>query len=331
MQVADLEPIVIRRLAGEFQRRGLSPERSFAGLGFGLADLMEPSFLVSLAQMQEVVRRAMHQLREPHLGLKLGHSVNPTAWGDCLLGMMASADAHQMLHFAAEFLPGTARPLGLRCEETPQGPCLVAAPVSQDEAFNGFLVEKTFAALAQVVRRLVGPEWGPVAAELALRRPAAAAAHGELLGCPVRFASSEHRLIFPRTPVPLKTSEPVVLERVRRRLMESRRGGTTVPQVEAMVTRMLRGRLGEPPGLPEVAAALNMSERTLRRRLGDTGLSYAALLDRERRAQALALLRGGQLSLGEVALAVGFNDVRSLRRAVRRWSGQSPSQLRRGA
>lgn len=181
-----------------------------------------------------------------------------------------------------------------------------------------------------MVRRPVGPDWGPVAAELALRRPAGAAAYAELLGCPVRFACSEHRLFFPRTPVPLKTSEPVVLERVRRRLVESGRGGSGVPQVEAMVTRMLRGRLGEPPGLPEVAAALHMSERTPRRRLADAGLSDAPLLDRERRAQAMALLRGGQLSLGEVALAVGFNDVRSLRRAVRRWSGHSPSQLRRG-
>lgn len=40
MQLAELEPIVIRRLAGELRRRGLSPERSFAGLGFGLADLI---------------------------------------------------------------------------------------------------------------------------------------------------------------------------------------------------------------------------------------------------------------------------------------------------
>ncbi|MDH4390069.1 MAG: helix-turn-helix domain-containing protein [Aquabacterium sp.] len=70
-----------------------------------------------------------------------------------------------------------------------------------------------------------------------------------------------------------------------------------------------------------------MTERTLRRRLVAAGLTFATILDAERRTRALQLMRDGHLSIAEVAVATGFADARSLRRATRRWTGLTTRQF----
>jgi AraC-like DNA-binding protein len=72
------------------------------------------------------------------------------------------------------------------------------------------------------------------------------------------------------------------------------------------------------------------SERTLRRRLADCGTSYEAIVEGVRRERVELLLHRPHLTLREVARQAGFSDERALRRAVRRWHGMAPLQLREG-
>ena len=96
-----------------------------------------------------------------------------------------------------------------------------------------------------------------------------------------------------------------------------------------MIVRALRVDLRSPPTMAAIAASINVSERTLRRRLVDADLSYAGLLDQERMRRALGLLGASEAPMARVAAEAGFSDARSLRRATKRWTGQTPSALRR--
>lgn len=78
-----------------------------------------------------------------------------------------------------------------------------------------------------------------------------------------------------------------------------------------------------------LAAALNVSVRTLHRQLQGEGASLQALKDEARRAHALDLLARTQRPIKQVAQAVGFNSEKSFARAFRSWVGQSPSEWRR--
>jgi AraC-like DNA-binding protein len=91
------------------------------------------------------------------------------------------------------------------------------------------------------------------------------------------------------------------------------------------VDRAIRRALPTPPSPAEVAASLHVSERTLRRRLEEAGLGFNGLLDECRKSRALELILGARLPLPQVAQQIGFADVRSLRRAFKRWTGQTPS------
>ena len=97
--------------------------------------------------------------------------------------------------------------------------------------------------------------------------------------------------------------------------------------------RTVRSLLWKPEGgfrSPlEVARAVRMSPRTLRRNLTHQGSSLSSLFDEDRRERALLLLRVPDLSLPEVAERLGYRNVQNFERAFRRWTGATPAAYRR--
>jgi AraC-like DNA-binding protein len=83
-----------------------------------------------------------------------------------------------------------------------------------------------------------------------------------------------------------------------------------------------------PPRLRQLAATLNVSDRTLRRRLADEGVSFRGLLDEIREQLAEELLVTGGLPVAEVAERLGYLEVSSFSQAFRRWKGVGPRAYR---
>lgn len=81
--------------------------------------------------------------------------------------------------------------------------------------------------------------------------------------------------------------------------------------------------------LPPIAEQLGIAPRTLQRRLLEQGSSFRALVDEERMTYAEQLMRDPSVRIGEVVQKLGFSDGKSLRRAVYRWKGTSPIELKR--
>lgn len=77
-----------------------------------------------------------------------------------------------------------------------------------------------------------------------------------------------------------------------------------------------------------MAQELHLSSATLRRRLAEQGQSYQALKDSVRRERAIAWLADRQLSLEDIAVALGFSDVRAFYKGFRKWTGTNPGHYR---
>ena len=84
------------------------------------------------------------------------------------------------------------------------------------------------------------------------------------------------------------------------------------------------------PSAQKMAAAMDISVRTMARRLSAQGLSYRAVVDEVRFESAKQLLLVKDLRISEVARAVGFDDPSHFSRLFRRIGGLSPRQYRRG-
>lgn len=98
------------------------------------------------------------------------------------------------------------------------------------------------------------------------------------------------------------------------------------------VQRVISAELAQgEPRAALVAKRFAVSVRTLHRRLGDEGASFAGLVDRVRRERAELLLSEPRLSANEVAYLLGYSDPATFSRAFKRWTGSAPSTWRRNA
>lgn len=73
-----------------------------------------------------------------------------------------------------------------------------------------------------------------------------------------------------------------------------------------------------------IAKRLNMSERTLQRRLTEVGQTISTVIDEAKHEEALRLLALGKFSLTQIATHLRYADQASFSRAFKRWSGQTP-------
>ena len=74
---------------------------------------------------------------------------------------------------------------------------------------------------------------------------------------------------------------------------------------------------------------MHVSVRTLQRRLDARELTWQQLLDRTREQLAHQYLADRSLTLGDIALLLGFSEQSAFNRAFRRWTGQTPARIRR--
>ena len=77
-----------------------------------------------------------------------------------------------------------------------------------------------------------------------------------------------------------------------------------------------------------MAAALNMAEATLRRRLKQEGATYQSIRDALRRDLAIARLADTTQTIAEIAHALGFAEPSAFHRAFRKWTGVRPTAYR---
>jgi AraC-like DNA-binding protein len=78
----------------------------------------------------------------------------------------------------------------------------------------------------------------------------------------------------------------------------------------------------------DIAKALNMSRRTLQRKLAEVDLTYQRLVDETRRDLALRYIEEPGKSITEIAFMLGFSGQSAFTRAFRRWTGRAPSEYR---
>lgn len=91
----------------------------------------------------------------------------------------------------------------------------------------------------------------------------------------------------------------------------------------AMLKEIPRGN----PNLIHIAKYLDVSPRTLQRRLRALGISYMQILHALREQLSKRYLCQSELSLSEIALILGYSEQSAFQRAFKQWTGQTPQSF----
>ena len=194
-----------------------------------------------------------------------------------------------------------------------------------------FLVDEGFSNITRMARDSTGSQFRPHRVEFARPKPADPAPYRDFFAAPVVFGARRNAWILGRAEWDMAnpTADPWTLATVTALLDAEAVDAVDRQELVALLSARIEAALPEVLPLATHARALTMSERTLRRRLADVDATYSDVVDEVRRRITARLLTRREISLPDIAAQLGYADERSLRRAVRRWFGRSPAELRR--
>lgn len=150
--------------------------------------------------------------------------------------------------------------------------------------------------------------------------------------CPIRYGHRQNSLLFRAVdldqPIPAANEElAMLLDEMAAKYLALRFDRRFSRQVrDALVAQLAHGH----PSKAATARVLNMTERTLLRRLHDENTTFKELLDKQREELAYEYLRRDDLSLEKIGDLLGFSSSSTFSRAFVQWTGKRPSDWRQG-
>ena len=188
--------------------------------------------------------------------------------------------------------------------------------------FTNFVPDLFFASNLHTLSQL-GADLAGARLELDYAPPDIAAYRAEI-EIPVTFKASRNRLIMPQAAIDAPLSGTFsTYSRAHGRLAENVLASIASEEgLPDRVAEILSLARDQSLRASEVAAALNVSERSLRRRLSKMGWSFTALLAELRTELSRAYLL--EMPVRDVAELLGYCDASTFRRAFRRWTGITP-------
>ncbi|MCG8610112.1 MAG: AraC family transcriptional regulator [Pseudomonadales bacterium] len=150
--------------------------------------------------------------------------------------------------------------------------------------------------------------------------------------CEVLFDQPNLAIVFPSNyfalPIPgCDENLHQLLDNQARTLLQAAPDATQLAsRILSVLVRCLQA--GEPTA-DAVSRELNMSTRSLHRKLAEEGIVFRELLRDTRLTLARQYLADLSLSLPEIALMLGFSEQSAFSRAFKQWQQQSPNQYRR--
>ena len=152
----------------------------------------------------------------------------------------------------------------------------------------------------------------------------------DTFGSNIQFDQPVAKVVYSRSTLalPISRSDPFLYQ-VMTKEAECLKAAINGPSLITRVATWLTEQL--PQGEPDqkrLACHLNMSERTLRRRLQQENVSYQLILDRVRQQRATYYLAQTSLPIQEIATLLGYQHLTAFNAAYKRWMGMTPGQAR---
>ena len=325
--------VKLARVIDALAVEGISVEDALAGVGISRNATSSPATRVALSQIIECYRNANKLCRNPHFAYSAGLRFHVTDYGMYGFAMLSSTNYRRTMQFAVKYHQ-LATPLA-DIDFKEAGGCGIwtFAPMAHpriDASLYRFLVEMQFGITVSLHRDFMGHSFAGRELHVTYGAPDDAPKYLEMFGCPVLFGQSENQLRFDaawldRTPNLGNEITYLTVVELCDRLMEDLqlRVGLAGKVRQLLLTNLL-----QPLSFSDVASDLNMSTRTLRRKLREEKTSFRNLVDELRMEMAIRYLRETDLTVEHISESLGFSDVAGFRQAFRRWTKVAPHKFR---
>ena len=312
------------------ERNGLDAGKLFSDAGVTQAALRDPAKRIPTSAWDEIRRHGMRLIGDSCAGLQAARCWHPSDIGALGYAWLASSTLKTALGRLELYGRIVGQSGRWRLERTTGGLTTTLAQTRQEPEDRALATDMAMSIVMDMCRVNFGDALRAVAVTLRRAKPECAAAYGAFYGGRVVFSCPEDSLTVSSSDAErLLPSSNKQLAGVHDRILTEQLARLDKHNVlarckAAILERLATGEVTD----EEVARALNMSIRTLQRRLEASGTGFSRLLDETRRELAERYLADSKHSISEVAFLLGFSQQSSLTRAANRWFGTSPSGFR---
>ncbi len=317
----------VRALCEGLEQLGVSHQRLLASSdGRPLAG---PDSWLTVQEFDALMCSAAQLSREPAFGLHWGERA-PLAQFEQLVTLAATAPSlRAVVALCARFQPLLASRPEYRFVERGHSCIMLCDVLATSELGKRIRSEFLIAATRRMLQYFgAGNELTGV--RLPFPRPPHGAEYERLFGPIATFDQAALRLEFPRALLdrPHGLHDRELHDHLRERVEARRRRALGTLTFAEQTEAVIRAALPKLLSMEEAAALLEVSERSLRRRLAEDATDFSGLVDRVRRDLAEHMLAAGTRSVKEIASEAGYSSLSSFYRAFRRWTGNTPASRR---
>ena len=341
MQVARLEGFgsipsatggIARLACARLDEMGKDPTAILSKAGLTAEEACDPGIRLEVPTQIKLLELAAEELQDEFLGFHLARSFDLRNIGLVYYVMASSEQLADALRNAERYSQTMNEGVRLRFSLQDRAVTIALDYVSVDRHAERHQIEFWLVTLVRICRQVTDTRLAPSRLKMKHFRNGTPAEFSAFFGSNVEFGADGDAISF---PAPLATL-PVVgrdeylnelLRRYAEEALEQRpRARPTVrSRVEEILPKLLpHGRAVA----SEVARRLGLSSRTLSRKLGEEGASFAEILDQLRAALAKRYLDDETLPVSEIAWLLGYREVSSLTHAFKRWTGMTPRVFR---
>jgi AraC-like DNA-binding protein len=185
--------------------------------------------------------------------------------------------------------------------------------------------------MVALFRWLTAGPVNPLKVHFSFARPHYFAQYQHFFQCPVKFSQAKDMIVFNgedmHLPVVWQNSlvNKMFVGKATQKLQAMKQTQNFTNKVSALIMETMHI---ENPGAERVAVALNVSRRTLHRKLKLENTSYQLVLDQVRKKAALDYIQAERFEFKEIAFRLGYANLSGFYRAFGRWTGHTPLAYR---
>ena len=312
---------------------GITTEHLLAGTNIRPDCIRSSDTRISRQEVVAVYQNAQRLTAQPgRLALNSGGKLRLASYGMYGFAMMTSPDFRHALEFSVRYhqLASPTVLMSLTIDDDDDLAIMRFQDVLRIPELQVFNLELQFSLFQSLSRDMVSDGLRFESISTTYAAPKHQQLYQEHFGCPIRFGQTTNEIHFKEWWLrqPLRNASPIIAD-LTQKVCEKVLANMKIREGSAeAVNALLSQNLRHYHNIERVAAKLEMSSRTLRRRLTTENVSFQELLQDARERFAIAYLRETNMSIEDIANQIGFSEAANFRRAFKQWTGRVPSSYR---
>ncbi len=303
--------------------------------GNSITALNEENCIVENENYNAVIEQAAEATQDNCFGLHAGENLNLSAAGLIVQMAQSSSTVKEALELCCQYANLGCSVLPLQLVEREDSYKIILSPNQLWKNSSEIAYQHTTAGvIAFTIKEfhsLTRMQHHPLKVKLNWPERRDRKEYERVYGCSVDFNSDEIAIFLKKEQVEEKviTSNYNLLKMLVAHaeelsaLLKEDRGYSAV--VKNSIIQLIKPEF---PTIEEVAAHLNVSSRTLQRRLSDDNQTYKELIDELRKDFAIGYLKRPDLSISDIAYLLNYADNSAFTRSFKRWTGKTPVEYR---